>query len=76
MEYIIDNFEYYEQPIKWLNRVVLYKYWDDLDDLYRFHQERLFHHPSLVHTWVQNFINAAWTHFPNKDMHTVRNIPS
>ena len=63
MEYIIDNFEYYPRPQLWLNRGVLLVHWDDLDDLYQLHKEKLFGDPALVDTWVGNFLAHAWSVF-------------
>ena len=66
MEYIIDNNEYYQRPQLWLNRTNLLTHWDDLDDLYRLHQEQLFTHPEIINHWVQDLLEHAWLAYPQQ----------
>ena len=64
MDYIIDNFEYQQRPLLWLNRVNLIQYWDELDDLYTYHQENLFHNKTLIGAWIERFLEGAWARYP------------
>lgn len=67
MDYFIDNFEYRQPYQLWINRVSLLRYWDELDDLFLFHKERLFRHPELIDAWIQRFLQAAWAQYPAID---------
>ena len=65
MEYIIDNSEYYQRPQLWINRTDLLAEWDNLDDLFRLHREKLFKHTELIDHWVTTFLRKAWKQYPS-----------